>query len=75
MAVETDGATLIAIQADPSTHRLSVSDGITGSDKGPSVSLHDGNHVYTLLATSSGDGKTPVVVYGNSSGQLLIDSV
>ena len=75
LAVETDGLTLVNITAEPSTHRIDFSNGTTGSDNGPSNSFHDANHIPILMATSSMDGKTPVAVYGNSKGALLVDTV
>lgn len=75
IAVESDGSTLINIEADPNTHVLSVSAGITGTDNGPSYARHDNSHVPVLVATSNADGKTPVVVYADSSGNLLVDGV
>lgn len=74
MAVETDGATLINVEADPSTHALSTSNGTSGSDNGPTTSLHDSNHVPILMAVSNVDGKTPVAIYADSSGDLLVKS-
>ena len=74
IAVETDGVTLVNIQADPTTHELYTSDGSTGSDNGPANSFHDGSHVPVLIATSNGDGKTPKVIYGDTNGKLLIES-
>lgn len=73
IAVQDNGTTILNIQANPSTHALAVEDNTTGSDNGPSNSRH-AEGVPVLMAVSSADGKTPVVVYGNSSGQLLIDS-
>lgn len=74
IAVETDGLTLINIKADPSTHRLGTANGSSGSDSGPTVSKHDGNHVHILMATSSLDGKTPVAVYADINGNILVQS-
>lgn len=75
LAVGTDGSTLVNIKADATTHELSASDGTSGSDNGPSQSFHDASHVPILMATSSADGKTPVAVYADVSGNLLIDSI
>lgn len=72
LAVETDGMTLVNILADPTTHALHVGNGTTGSDNGPSQSRHDDSHVSILMAVSSADGKTPVALYGDSSGNLLV---
>lgn len=74
LAVQSDGTTLLNILTDPSTHRLAVSNGTSGSDNGPSVSRHDSNNMHILMATSSADGSTPVAVYANSIGQLLVES-
>lgn len=73
-ALSTDGFTPIAVKASPSTHKLSVSDGASGTDHGRNVATRDANDVPVLLAASSTDGVTPVEVYANSLGQLLINS-
>lgn len=72
--LNTDGKTVINILANPTTHRLETNNGITGSDFGPKNAPKDGNDVPTLLAVSSVDGVTPVVVYADINGNLLIDS-
>lgn len=75
--LDTDGETIVPVQVtvggpDPV---LAVDDDTTGSDNGPSErALRDENFVTTLIGVSSADGVTPVAVYANSSGQLLIDS-
>ena len=74
ICVENDGQTLVNIEANLSTHALATSAGSTGTNNGPTISRHDESHVSTLLAVSNVDGKTPVVVYGDSSGNLLIES-
>lgn len=73
-ALESNGTTLVKIKAIESTHTLSVSDGSTGSDFGPTNAPRDENNVPALLAVSSADGVTPVVVYADSSGNLLVQS-
>lgn len=75
IAVESDGVTLVNIKADPITHALYTSDGVTGSDNGPIISRHDDSHVPILMATSNSDGRTPVAIYGNASNQLLVESI
>lgn len=70
----SDGSTIIAVEADESTHKLKVADASTGADLGPDRALRDVNFVTTLLAVSSADGTTPVPVYADSNGNLLIDS-
>lgn len=74
ITVETDGKTLINIQADPVTHALHVSNGASGSDNGPTTSFHDASHIAILMATSNADGRTPVAVYGDTSGNLLVEA-
>lgn len=72
--LNTDGATLIPVKADATTHGLSVDDASTGSDNGPTVAPRDENFIPALTAVSSADGVTPIVVYANSDGKLLVDS-
>lgn len=72
--LNTDGATIIPVQANPTTHRLEVSDGTSGSDNGPTNALKDGNFVSSLIAVSSSDGVTPVVVYTDANGHLLVQT-
>lgn len=72
--LESDGVTTVPVQANASNHSLSVSDGTTGDDHGPSVAPRDQNNVPALLAVSSADGVTPVVVYATADGELLIQS-
>lgn len=72
--LNSDGATIIPVKANPISHRLNVSDGTTGSDNGPTNALKDGNDVSTLIAVSSADGVTPVVVYADADGKLLVQS-
>lgn len=70
----TDGSTITRIKANPTNHRMSISDGNTGTDHGPTNDARDENDVTCFMAVSSGDGQTPVVLYVNSSNQLLIQS-
>lgn len=72
--LNTDGTTVTRVQVNPVNHALKISDGTTGTNHGPSYALRDGNDVPTLLAASSVDGRTPVAVYCDSSGNLLIKS-
>ena len=73
-ASSSNGSSVIRVLADPTTHRLKASDSTTGTDYGPTDALRDENDRPTLLAVSSADGVTPVVVYADSNGVLLIDS-
>lgn len=72
--LNTDGATIVPLQADPVSHHLKVNDGTTGTDNGPNRALRDGNDVPTMLAVSSADLTTPVALYADSSGNLLISN-
>jgi len=72
--LDTDGETIVRVEANPTNHGLAVDDGVTGDDYGPANALHDDNGVATIMAVSSTDGVTPVVVYTDSDGKLLIDS-
>lgn len=74
VALNTDGASIIRVKVNPTTHRLKYSDGSTGSDHGPTNALRDDNNVPVLMAVSSADGVTPVIIYGDSSGNLLMKS-
>lgn len=70
--LDSDGATIIPVMADPATHHLKTSPGDGGADLGPTNALKDENDCSTLLCVSSADGKTPVPIYVNSAGALLI---
>ncbi len=72
--LNTDGRTIVRVLINPTNHALKVSDGTTGSDNGPVNDLTDENGRKSLMAVSSVDGKTPVVLYSDSSGNLLIQS-
>jgi len=71
--LNTDGATIVPVEANVVTHALSVDNDTTGSDNGPERALRDENSVTTLLAVSSVDGVTLVPLYVDSTGKLLID--
>lgn len=71
--LNTDGATVMAVQANPVTHSLSVDNNTTGTDNGPDRALRDENFIPTLLAVSSADGETLVPLYVDANGKLLID--
>ena len=73
-ALNTDGITIVAVQANPTNHGLSVDDDTTGTDYGTTNALRDENNVSCLMAISSADGVTPVTVYVTSGGHLLIKS-
>lgn len=73
--LDSDGQTLVRVKVNESSNNaLKVDDGTTGSDNGPDIAPRDENFVPALIALSSVDGVTPVVVYADSNGHLLIDS-
>lgn len=73
-ALNTNGTTIVRVKVNATNHGLKVSDDDTGSDHGPYRALHDENMRTTMFATSSVDGVTPVALYADSSGNLLIQS-
>lgn len=72
--LNTDGATPTNLEADPTSHILDADDGTTGSDNGGSRALRDDNHTPVAIAVSELDGTTPVALYVDANGNLLIDS-
>lgn len=74
-ALNTDGSTVTPVKADPTGHYILTDDNTTGSDHGPTNDLRDQNFKTGLMAVSSADGVTPVVLYVDAAGELLIDSV
>ncbi len=72
--LNSDGKTPIPVLADPTTHRLKVRFGTTGSNNGPTNAPKDGNDVSCLLGVSNADGKTPVVIYADADGRLLLNA-
>lgn len=71
--LDTDGATVLRVEANPTTHSLAVNNNTIGSDNGPDHALRDENFVPTMLAVSSADGSTLVPLYVDVDGKLLID--
>jgi len=71
--LDSDGSTVVRVQVNPSNHGLKIDDDISGSDNGGN-SLRDENHTSVLMGISSVDGVTPVAIYADSDGKLLIDS-
>ncbi len=73
-ALDTDGVSVINVCGNPISHALCVSDGSTGSDHGVPTAQRDYDRVPVLLGVSSADGETPVEIYADSSGNLLVMS-
>lgn len=74
-ALDTNGQSITRVVADPLTSALEVDDGSTGTNHGPTNAPRDENGIPALQAVSSADGQTPVTLYVNSLGHLLIDSL
>lgn len=72
--LNTDGETPTLIKADPDNNCIKVNDGTSGSDLGSDDAARDDNQVPILMAVSSSDGATPVPLYVNSDGEVLIKS-
>lgn len=68
------GSYTLNVKVNSVTHAMKIMDGTTGSNKGPTNALKDDNSVPCLMAVSSVDGATPVPLYADSNGNLLIQS-
>lgn len=73
-ALNTDGVTIVRVKVNPTTHGIKNSDGTSGSDHGVAHAVRDENGNPVWLGVSSADGITPVEIYSDSSGNLLIQS-
>lgn len=73
--LNTNGLTIVPLEADQATHQLQLVDGTGNTDHGPANGKKDGNQVTTMAALSSDGLGTIVELYANSSGSLLIKSV
>ena len=71
----SDRVTPTLTTVDPITHALRVDDGTTGGSLSVGIASRDKNTVTTMIVASSTDGATPVELYVNSSGKLLINSL
>lgn len=73
----SDGSTIVRNLIDPSTNRLMVNDGTSGTDQGNNFNnaYRDENDRPVWIAASSADGFTPIEVYSDPLTQrLLINS-
>lgn len=71
---EMDGETILKVAANPTTHRLLVNINTTGSDMGrENPAYRDENNVPVLMGVSEVDGITPVMIYVDNAGRLLVD--
>lgn len=72
--LNTNGTTVTRVKIKASTHGLQVSEGSSGSDNGGTKAGTDDNDRTSMFAVSNADGISPIALYVNSSGQLLIKS-
>lgn len=72
--LNTDGSTVVNIKSNATYSSLMTTNATTGSDNGPTIALRDTDRRTTLVAVSAVDGVTPVVLYTDSNGKLLINS-
>lgn len=72
--LNTDGETTTNLEADPTSHAMQMDNDTTGSDSGGDHALRDDNHKTSMIAVDETDGSTPVALYVNSDGELLVDS-
>lgn len=73
-SLNSDGSTPVGVKIDPTTHRVKISDGATGSDLTGDEAPRDNSGIVTLLGTSNADGVTPVPIYVNTAGELMVKS-
>ena len=83
-ALDSDGTTIKNVVVDVTIHGLKVEDSSTGTGFGVVNAIRDENGVPVLMGVSSTtatvdgidyvEGVTPVTIYVNSAGSLLIDS-
>jgi len=73
LAEKSDGSKkTVNVVADPTSHRLKVtmSNIATASDN--TYGARNENQVPVLIAVSAVDGKTPIPIYADSNGAILI---
>jgi hypothetical protein len=74
-ALNTDGVTLTNVTINETNNALKVDDNTTGDDNSTNENaLRNQNYKTGLWATSSEDGVTPVQLYCDADGKLLINS-
>lgn len=71
--LNTSALTPTGVKINPTNNSLKVIDGTTGSDFGGTIAGRDNNSVPVMMAVSSADN-TPIVLYCDSNGQLLVQT-
>jgi hypothetical protein len=72
--LNSDGITIAALTANPTTGALKINDGTTGTSYAPLDAKRDPDFAKCLLAVSYIDNKTLVPLQADSTGALLVDS-
>ena len=72
--LNTSALTPSLLKAREGFHALHMSNGTTGSDYGGTPAKRDDNMVPVIMALSETDGVTPVALYCDSDGKLLVDT-
>lgn len=73
-ALNTDGKTPQVIKVNSVNKSIKVVDSNTGSDFSVASAPRDENRVPVMLGVSDADGVTPVELYADVNGNLLIQS-
>jgi len=74
VALNTDGKTPQLVYINSTNHALKVNDGNTGSSFVVDNASRDENRIPVAMGVSSADGITPIELYGDISGNLLIQT-
>lgn len=68
-----DGLTPVLIFVNPSTGRIKLQQGSSGSDLGTDEAPRDENHKLTWIGVSADDGVTPTPVFADpSTNEVLV---
>lgn len=73
-ALSTDGTSIVRVKVNPVNKALKVSDASTGTYYGRTIAERDENSVPVAMGVSSVDMVTPVEIYADANGNILIDS-
>lgn len=72
--LQSDGKTIVRVKVNYQTNGLKMSNGTSGSVTPPIEAPRDENGNTVTMGVSSGDGITPVPLYADSDGNLLIQT-
>jgi len=68
--LNTDGTSPVSLIADPTTHRLKIDIGTSGTGIAGNAKK-DNNRMSSMLGTSNTDNSTPITLYTDSGSNLL----